>query len=237
MAVDMRAFAASAHTALDEKERIKGRMRRLRYEWKQERSAQEADLATLERTAMDMERLIEEAAAEEEKAIQNDTRQECAKLRDRYRKTEYNERRIGYLRNQLNALSNELRKLGDVAGVTAKRDQGGERFNYEDPSTCHVLIRKLKSNDTRNESEHAFVQSLDAERCELEEEVAALTAEEVELLARDRAADEAVEAARVAAEKAEQQAARDTQRYEALAEHLSELRPCLLYTSPSPRDS
>ena len=32
-----------------------------------------------------MERLIEEAAAEEEKAIQNDTRQECAKLRDRYR--------------------------------------------------------------------------------------------------------------------------------------------------------
>ena len=61
MALDMRGFAASAHAALDEKERVKGRVRRMRHEWKQERGTQEGEQMKLIAEQQELERLIETA--------------------------------------------------------------------------------------------------------------------------------------------------------------------------------
>lgn len=189
MTVDMRTFAATAHAALDEKERIKGRIRRMRHEWKGEKTTQESEKLTLARTEADLERQIEMAQAEEEMANQDTTRRECREMREESKTAEYRELRVGYLRAQSAALSNEFRKLGEVAGVTrgtGGSDRGGERFNHEDPSTSGVLTRTLRANDVRNESAHSYVQSLDQEVELLAEEVAALGKEETALKERER---------------------------------------------------
>ena len=162
MAVDMRGFAASAHAALDEKERIKGRVRRMRHEWKLERSTQETEQLTLERAQGDLEKLIEFAQEQEESAVQDDTRRECRLMRDAFARAEFRERRVGYLKAQSGALMSEFKRLGEVADVNNNK-QGGDRFNPEDPSTCGTLTGKLRQNDVRNESAHSYVQSLDLE--------------------------------------------------------------------------
>jgi hypothetical protein len=229
MSVDMRAFAAAAHTALDEKERVKGRMRRLRYEWKVERGTQETEQATLLHEEEDLEQRILQATAEEEAAVQDETRREALVMRANYRTGEARERRVGYLRNQLTALQMEFRKLGEVAGV-AGRGTGADRFNYEDPETAGVLTRTIRSNDVRNESEHAYVQDLDAQVEELTNELAVLEIEEKELQMDEQRRKENAEAYAAKEEKMGAQAIEDAMKMEELATQLAGLRPVLTQT-------
>ena len=228
MSADMRSFASAAHTALDEKERIKGRMRRLRYEWKQERGTQEAEQATLQREEDELEHKIVQATAEEEAAVQDETRREALVMRESYRKMEYRERRLGYLRNQLAALQLEMRRLGEIAGASGR--SGVDGFRYEDPTTAHVLTRTLRMNDMRNESEHAFVQSMAIDVEALSNEVEELNGEESTLLAREEARVEVASAAATRAEKATTQHLEDATRFEELEAHMGKMSPLLIGT-------
>ena len=233
MSVDMRSFAASAHGALDEKERIKSRVRRMRHEWKVERSTQETELATLERNQGDLEKQIETSQAEEMAAQQDLTRRHYREMREISKLRDYRERRLGYLRAQSLSLTNEFRKLGEVAGVSgagAQQQRGGDRFDHEDPSTSGVLTSTLRNNDIRNESEHAYAQSLDAEIEEMQGEVSALIKEEEELLDMEATHQAAAADAEKAASKEAAAAVEHAARFDELNGRLSNLRPLLSET-------
>ena len=163
-----------------------------------------------------------------ETATQEEKRRECAVMREVFQHAEHNELRHGYLRNQRIAHAIECKRLGDVAGVTGhKNERGPDRFSHEDPSTMGVLIRTMQTNEQRNESEHAYVQSLDAMGAELAAEVVALSDEEAQLNAKheNAARAAAAEAARRVAQADE--AAHATKRCAALEARLKDLRPKL----------
>ena len=230
MATDMRQFATTAHAALDEKERIKGRVRRLKHEWKLERAQQETEQMQLQRTLVDLEAAIETMQMEEETERQDATRLECREMREAYKVVEVRERRLGYLRAQSAALSNEFRKLGEVAGVTGGRgrdERGGSKFNHEDPQTADVLINTLKQNDIRNESGHAYLQELDGEVESLSSELSKLDKEEKQLIALEAKVATAQEEKGLLAEKEHATAVEEEARYEQLHAKLAVLRPQL----------
>jgi len=111
--------------------------------------------------------------------------------------------------------------------VTRTNDRSADRFNHEDPSTSGVLVRTLRSNDVRNESEHAYVQSLHREVEELNDECAELQAEENGLKAREAAHASAAAAAAQRAEKEEVRVAEQAVRFEQLHARLMKMRPAL----------
>ena len=245
MAQDMRAFATAAHAALDEKERIKGRIRRLKHEWKGERTTQDTEAATLRAQEEDLDRIINHAAAEEERDLQQERRREAAQVRKQYKDAEFLERRQGYLRSQLVALKSEFRSLGEVAGVAGGGGKGGasgggekggfgvgglgaaERFSVEEPSTCAVLIRAMRANESRNESAHAYVQELDAEVTALQAEMRSLDDEENALIDFEQAEQQRESDAEARAAKLAASAAADGERHATLQERLASLRPVL----------
>uniref|UniRef100_A0A7S2ID08 Uncharacterized protein n=1 Tax=Haptolina brevifila TaxID=156173 RepID=A0A7S2ID08_9EUKA len=185
MAADMRAYASAAHLALDEKERIKSRLRRMRHEWRVEKGSAEQEASVLQMACDDLDKINTQMEDNEEVHSQADKRKEARLIRDRAAMRQRLELRAGYLSSQLNGLVGEFKFLGDVAGLNSK--SASLPFSAQDPASSQYLIHTMRSNEQRNESELAFLQSLDTDLGELNDEVTALLAEEKALQALNEA--------------------------------------------------
>ena len=138
MAVDMRAFGSAAHSALDEKERIKSRLRRMRHEWRLEKSTAEAVIGDLVQTERELDALIAQAEADEENFEEREKRAECRAMRDAYSIKASMTLKSGYLRAQVDAMANELLHLGDCAGLLGKQASAGaaDKFVVSEPAAA-----------------------------------------------------------------------------------------------------
>ena len=117
MSADMRSFASAAHAALDEKERMRSRLRRMRHEYRAEKATAESEMLNLLATQSDLERMIEAGEADEEAYEEAETIGKVRAMRAAYAAREELQLRSGYLAAQLEALVGEFRQLGEVAGA------------------------------------------------------------------------------------------------------------------------
>jgi len=228
MTTDMRAYSSAAHSALDEKERIKSRLRRMRHEWRMEKGAAEAEAGALIVAEEELDRLISQMEADEEKWIQADKRREARHKRDVYALKDRLGLRSGFQQSQLAGLVGEFKLLGEVAGLLSK---GTAVFAANDPSSATALIATMKQNDQRNESEHAFLQSIDTDLDELALEVASLEAEEEALRERERESNLNREVALAKAAEVAISEAKFEALFGALETALSALQPQLTATT------
>ncbi|KOO29772.1 tricarboxylate transport mitochondrial [Chrysochromulina tobinii] len=177
---DMRAFRAAAHSALDDKERVRGRLRRMRHEWKSETASAESDLQSLRTMEDELDKVIAIGEAAEEKDLQAFKRAESHQMRVAYAYTQKISLKAGYIRAQLEGNARQLLHLGQCAGVSGQNASAteAERYEVSDPNSCkEILLRTHKANETRNASELAFYQ----EQADLvEEAIRELTELEVE---------------------------------------------------------
>jgi len=188
---DMRAFRAAAHSALDDKERVRGRLRRMRHEWKSETASAESDLQSLRTMEDELDKVIAIGEAAEEKDLQAFKRAESHQMRVAYAYTQKISLKAGYIRAQLEGNARQLLHLGQCAGVSGQNASAteAERYEVSDPNSCkEILLRTHKANETRNASELAFYQ----EQADLVEEaireLTELEAEEEILTKRSKAA-------------------------------------------------
>ena len=230
MAADMRSFSSAAHSALDEKERIKSRLRRFRHEWKSEKATVEAEMDALVEADRELDRLISQGELDEETALQLSKRKEFQAMRRATAEQQALTLRAGYLRSQLESIRDEFRRLGEVAGLLGKNASAtdDDKFLVDDPKSSAVLIRTMRQNDARNESEHAFLQELDGTLSELEAEVAIFDEQEGRLLAGQQAAANASQAAQAVRAKATADAAEGMVKYEKLHARLEAFTPSLV---------
>ena len=158
---DMRAFRAAAHSALDDKERVRGRLRRMRHEWKLETASAESDLQNLRTIETELDKMITIGEAAEEKDLQAFKRAESHQMRVAYAYTQKISLKAGYIRAQLEGIARQLLHLGQCAGVSGQNASAteAERYEVSDPHSCkEILLRTHKANETRNASELAFYQ-------------------------------------------------------------------------------
>lgn len=158
---DMRAFRAAAHSALDDKERVRGRLRRMRHEWKLETASAESDLQNLRTIETELDKMITIGEAAEEKDLQAFKRAESHQMRVAYAYTQKISLKAGYIRAQLEGNARQLLHLGQCAGVSGQNASAteAERYEVSDPHSCkEILLRTHKANETRNASELAFYQ-------------------------------------------------------------------------------
>jgi hypothetical protein len=104
---------------------------------------------------------------------------------------------------------------------------GGEKFDPDDPTTAGLLIRTLQQNESRNESTHAYLESLEATVSLLEEEHGALDSEAASLIATEERASTEAAAVRENDEKRRQAEVEDERRCESLEARLLAIRPSL----------
>jgi len=196
----------------------------MRHEWRMEKGAAEAEAGALIVAEEELDRLISQMEADEEMWIQADKRREARHKRDLYAQKDRLGLRSGFQQSQLAGLVGEFKLLGEVAGLLSK---GAAIFAANDPSSATALIATMKQNDQRNESEHAFLQSIDTDLDELALEVASLEAEEQALTERERESNLGKEIALAKAAEESISSAKFEERFEALETALTSLQPML----------
>jgi hypothetical protein len=133
-------------------------------------------------------------------------------------------------------LTSEFKAIAEVAGLGSGGGGGGggrggagggEKFDPDDPTTAGLLIRTLQQNESRNESTHAYLESLEATVSLLEEEHGALDSEAASLIATEERASTEAAAVRENDEKRRQAEVEDERRCESLEARLLAIRPSL----------
>mmetsp|Transcript_10862 Transcript_10862/g.28552 ORF Transcript_10862/g.28552 Transcript_10862/m.28552 type:complete len:363 (-) Transcript_10862:573-1661(-) len=171
MAFDMHGFAAGAHAALDEKERLAGRLRRLRHEYKQEVAGTDQELEVIHHTLNELQERHAELIDAAEKDDEFIRRQECRAMRKRRDTQERFSVRMDYLHNQLATLREQFAQLGHLAGITCG-------FDPERPRSNNILIAAVAEKEAANESQLSYLDELRRSEEDLVVAIAAMEAEE-----------------------------------------------------------
>eukprot|EP00964_Phaeocystis_antarctica_P162604 scaffold137143_cov39-Phaeocystis_antarctica.AAC.1 len=122
MTGEMRGFSATAHSALDEKEKLKGKERRLRHEWEIESAAHTATLTKLHEEDEWLGTSIAHLDGREEEAQQLAKGEEYVEARAQRSAAERRASRLGYLASQCLGMQREF----DSLLAEAARNNRGE---------------------------------------------------------------------------------------------------------------
>ncbi|KAL1495651.1 hypothetical protein AB1Y20_016517 [Prymnesium parvum] len=217
MAIDMHGFSASAHAALDEKERLAARLRRLRHEYKFEVTAAEMEADAVNQSLKEeQERQLEF----EQNAVRDaewSRFQEYRAIRRHRAKQERFKVRLGYLSHQLATLREQFAQLARLAGSPADFDAGSPR-NHQS------LVAAVAAKEAANESRRFYLDEMRHREEALVKEIAELDGQERALQVALAAAESAETVQQRQEESAEARQRRVDRKVAALEATLLEVR-------------
>jgi len=149
IAADMRSFSASAHGALDDKERAASKLRRLQHEEKAEAAEYARVFDDLGKAELNLDRQIAAWTASSASVEEESRRVRYVALQAGRSATIAREQRLAYLQAQLDGLRSECGQLALLTGTP---------FEPQKAASIAAVVDSLKQNEARNASLHSFLQ-------------------------------------------------------------------------------
>ena len=148
MVADMKHFAQGSNQSLDEKEKLEARLKRHLFEYKNEVSAWEHTLGSINEEIYLLDTAIKKQQDDEEDDLQRQRQRQYIQLKHNRDSDQKRELRLGYLQNQVRGQEMDFQRLHRIMGV---------KFMPEKPESVQEIISASLKHEERNASLLAFV--------------------------------------------------------------------------------
>jgi len=174
MAADMKHFSQSAHSSLDEKEKVESRLKRQKFDYTNEVIHADHLFDMLQHDLQALEEKIAQAHAEHEKFLQAQRQNAFRDVRQRRDDDQKRELRLGSLQNLVRSQEMDFQRLHRIMGV---------KFTPEKPESVQDIVKASLDHERRNQSLLQYVGVQNQQLEELADEVKHLEVEEEKLTA------------------------------------------------------